>query len=158
LGPDPEAAVAAILSESLASALADLRKRLGPDVSGWEWGKLHGIKLTPAVATLAGAEESAAMKVGPSPLGGSSSTVAPAAYRGNNFAAIVGASVRLVIDVGDWDRSLFLNMPGQSGKADDPHYKDLFPRWLSGDFAPLTYTREAVYQAAEHVIRLTPAR
>ncbi len=158
LGTDPEGAVHSILSESLTAALADLSARLGPDMAGWKWGRLHRIELTPAVATLAGAEEQAAMTVGPAELGGSSSTLAAAAYRGGNFAAVHGASVRLVIDVGDWDRSLFLNMPGQSGNAGDPHYKDLFPRWLSGDFARLVYTRAAVDESAEHIIRLTPAK
>lgn len=59
---------------------------------------------------------------------------------------------------GDGDRSLFLNMPGQSGNAGDPHYKDLFPRWLSGNFARLVYTRAAVDESAENIIRLTPAK
>ncbi|MDT9598148.1 penicillin acylase family protein [Sphingosinicella rhizophila] len=158
LGADPDAAIQAILSESLAATLEDLRTRLGSDMDGWRWGKLHGISLEPAIAVLADAERKAAMAVGPAEMPGSASTPALMAYRGTNFAAVHGASVRLVIDVGAWDKSLFLNMPGQSGNADDPHYKDLFGRWRAGDFAPLSYTRAAVDAAAERVIRLRPAR
>jgi penicillin amidase len=89
---------------------------------------------------------------------GSSSTPAMTAYRGTSFAAVHGPTVRMVMDVGDWDKSMFLNMPGQSGDAADPHYRDLFPAWRDGRYSPLAYSRAAVDQVAERVIALTPSK
>jgi penicillin amidase len=63
----------------------------------------------------------------------------------------------MVLDVGGWDNSLVVNTPGQSGDPESPHYRDLFPLWVSGQYAPLVYSRAAVEAATERVITLTPA-
>ena len=55
-----------------------------------------------------------------------------------------GASVRIVVDVGDWDQSRWINAPGQSGDPRSPHYRDLAPLWADGHYVPLLYTRAAV--------------
>ncbi len=158
LGANPASTVRAILLESLEATLTDLRQKLGPDTAAWQWGRLHTITLKPAVAALADETLRQSMTVGPEGVSGSSSTPAMTAYRGTNFAAVHGPSVRLVMDVGDWDKSIFLNMPGQSGDPSSPHYRDLFPAWKEGRYAPLSFSRAAVDQVAERVITLTPAR
>ena len=45
-----------------------------------------------------------------------------------------GAQFRAVVDVGNWDASLAINAPGQSGDPRSPHYADLQARWLAGLF------------------------
>ena len=69
-----------------------------------------------------------------------------------------GASFRVVIDVGDWDNSRAINAPGQSGDPASPHYRDLAPLWLKGDYFPLLYTRAKVEAAAARRIDLVPAK
>ncbi len=157
LGADPAAAAQSMLIDSLEATLADLRQKLGPDIATWQWGRLHTLTLKPAVAALADGTLQRSMTIGPVPVGGSSTTPAMTAYRGTSFAAVHGPSVRLVMDVGDWDKSMFLNMPGQSGDPSDPHYSDLLPAWKDGRYAPLSFSRAAVNQAAERVIALKPA-
>ncbi len=51
-----------------------------------------------------------------------------------------------------------MNMPGQSGDPDSPHYRDLAPMWASGDYFPLVYSKAAVEAAAELKILLVPAK
>ena len=65
LGADPAAARDAILLESLRGALAELTRRLGPDMTTWAWGRLHRANFEPAVAVLADPELRAQMSVGP---------------------------------------------------------------------------------------------
>ncbi|NIJ39510.1 penicillin amidase [Sphingopyxis panaciterrae] len=156
LGDAPDALIAAVLAESLEAALADLRTRLGPDMDEWQWGRLHRLTIDHALAARAGPDLAAQMRVGPVAVGGSGTTPAMTLYRDGSLAAIHGPSVRLVIDVGDWDRSLFLNMPGQSGDPADPHYRDLVTGWKDGAFRPLPFSRDAVMKEAERVIRLKP--
>jgi penicillin G amidase len=158
LGTDPEATARLALSDSLEAAVAQLTTLLGPDMPEWRWGRLHTLDLKPAVAPLAPADLAAAMRVGPVPVSGSASTPGVTAYRGSSFAAVHGASVRIVMDVGNWDASRFLNMPGQSGDPTDPHYRDLLPGWLEGRYAPLSFSRAAVDAVAERIIRLEPAQ
>jgi len=163
--PDPiltylEAAPAAvrdpILLSSLASALGELKDRLGSDMSKWTWGRLHHAKFTPAIASLAGPELAAQMTLGPLQIPGSSSSPRAASYSMADFSQTAGASVRFVMDVGAWDNSMAINTPGQSGDPMSSHYRDLFPLWAAGAYVPLRYSRAAVLQDAETVVRFTP--
>ena len=80
-----------------------------------------------------------------------------AAYRPQDFRVVIGASVRFVLDVGNWDASVCINSPGQSGDPRSPHYRDLSVHWAKGEYVPFLYSREAVDAAAEKRIRLVPA-
>jgi penicillin amidase len=147
----------AILAASLDAAWADAAARMGPDPAQWQWGKIHQAKFVPAV-TLPGLE--AEQTVGPVPLGGTSSSPKAASHEGGksgDFTLTAGASVRMVLDVGQWDDSVIINTPGQSGNVASPHYRDLFPLWADGRYVPFLWSRDKVMAAAERVIRAAPA-
>jgi len=156
LGDDPGQARDALLLASLRSALDELAVRLGPNPAAWRWGDLHQACFVPAAAAVADPALRERMSHGPTPIPGSAYTVRAATYRMEDFAVTNGASFRMVLDVGDWDASLAINTPGQSGDPASPHYADLFPLWAQGRHVPLLWTRDAVERAAELVIQLTP--
>jgi penicillin G amidase len=156
LGPDPAAARREILLESLGSAVVELTGRLGPDMGAWRWGDLHHAHFIPAAAAFGDTGMKAKLSHGPTPVAGSAFTVASATYRVDDFGMTNGASVRMVMDVGEWDNSLVVNTPGQSGDPDSPHYSDLFPLWAKGEYVPMLWSRGAVEAAAERVIELVP--
>jgi hypothetical protein len=56
-----------------------------------------------------------ASRSGRLPKGGSGATPMNATYRASDFRVTAGASFRMVVDVGDWDNSVCINAPGQSG-------------------------------------------
>lgn len=157
LGSDPVAARDGLMLESLSAAVAELKRTLGDDMETWTWGRLHHALFEPAVAVLADPQLRAQMTVGPLQVPGSASTPRAQAYRSSDFQVVSGASVRLVIDVGDWDGSMMINSPGQSADPYSAHYRDLFPLWAEGRYAPLLFTRNAVETNASRVIRLSPA-
>lgn len=74
------------------------------------------------------------------------------------FLQTNGPSFRTVVDVGNWDNSRAVNLPGQSGNPDSPHYRDLAPLWLKGEYFPLLYSRKAVEAATESRVRLVPGK
>ena len=156
LGDDPASARDAVLLASLRTALDELTERLGPDWTRWRWGDLHRAHFVPPAAALADPDLAGRMIHGPAPVPGSAFTVRAATYRMEDFALTNGASVRMVLDVGEWDNSLVINTPGQSGDPASPHYGDLFAKWAEGEYVPLLWTREAVDRAATLVIRLEP--
>ncbi len=158
LGADPKTARDTVLLESLADAVRDVRGLLGPDAARWTWGDLHKATFKPAAAALADPALAAQMTLGPLQVRGSASTPAAATWRLSDFGAISGASYRMVVDVGDWDNSVAVNTPGQSGDPFNPHYRDLFPLWAGGDYFPLAFSDAAVNAAARDVIDLVPAR
>ncbi len=146
-----------VLLQSLAAALADLKKRFGPDMSTWTWGRLHQAHWIPEAAALADPQLATQMTVGPLQTPGSASTPRAQTYRGGDFGVVAGASVRLVMDVGQWDNSTMINSPGQSGDPYSAHYRDLFPMWAEGVYAPMRFSRAAIENEARDHIRLTPA-
>ena len=158
LGADPRATRDAIMLRTLAAALAETKQRLGADRNAWRWDRLQFVLLEHPLAPLADPRERAAMNVGPIGKAGDGSTVGAAYYRSKDFRLQAGASFRMVLDVGRWDNSVAVNTPGQSGDWAGPHYRDLFPLWLGGQYFPLLYGRAAVEKATTRSIVLVPSQ
>lgn len=145
-----------LLLTSLRSAYEEMEKLQGPDPKMWKWGGLHyNLSEHPFAAIL---DETTRMKlnVGPIAKNGSEFTPNQSLYRSTDFRQMNGPSVRVVVDVGNWDNSRAINHPGQSGDPDSPHYRDLAPMWRSGQYFPLLYSREAVEGATGEKIMLMP--
>ena len=154
-GDDPVAGRDAVLARSLAQALADLEERLGPDQSRWQYGQArfkHALIRHPLTAAVA-PELRARLDVGPAPRGGYGGTVH---NTGNGDNQTSGASFMIVADTANWDNSVGLNTPGQSGDPDSPHYRDLFDLWARGRYFPIFYSRGKVDSVAESVTLLQP--
>ncbi|MCJ2122685.1 penicillin acylase family protein [Methylobacterium sp. J-077] len=152
-GLDP-AARTILLTETLGAAFRDCRTRMGPNPETWSWGLLHHALFAHPLSAL---RSDAGWGVGPLPVGGAAASVMHAEYRTDTFQLTHGASFRMVVDVGDWDRSVFINVPGQSGGPGSPHYADLAPVWGRRDHVPMLYGRAAVEAATETIITLSPA-
>lgn len=156
LGEGAEERCLAMVERTLAAAWRDCESRFAGGPETWQWGKVHHLPLNHAVGK-AFPGISASFDIEPMELGGSGSSPMYAVYRPDDFEAITGPSVRMVIDVGGWDNSLFVNLPGQSGDPSSPHYRDLKDAWLGGTYKPLLYSREAIEKEVETRIVLTPA-
>jgi penicillin amidase len=156
LGDQPEAARDELLLSTLATALAETRTLLGPDRATWQWGRLSTVLLEHALTPLASEAQRAQMTVGPAPKDGDSNVPGVAEFDHKTYRTIGVATLRIVMDVGDWDKSLAINGAGQSGDWTSPHFRDLFTMWLSGKYFPLLYSRAAIEQATRERIVLVP--
>ena len=141
-----------VMLESLKEADLEARGRLGAEPVDWRWGDLHTITFAHPLANTAA--RAAVFNRGPIERGGDAYT--PNATRGSGFRQSNGASYRHVLDVSDWDRSVFTSTPGQSGQPESPFYDDLAPKWGVGEYAPLVFTREAVEANTVHRLELMP--
>lgn len=144
-----------LAEQTLAAAWQDCQSRFGEDHASWQWGKVHRLRLDHAVAA-AFPESSVDLDIDPLEVGGTGSTPMYGAYRPSDFVNITGPSVRLVMDVGEWDNSLFVNLPGQSGDPASPHYRDLSEAWRSGEYMQLPYSRTAVDEVTASRLLLVP--
>ena len=77
---------------------------------------------------------------------------------GANLRQTSGASYREIIDLGNFDNSVAVNVPGQSGQPGSEHYDDLLSLWGSNSYFPLVFSRARVEQETKHVLMLEPAR
>ena len=154
-GDDPVAGRDAVLRRSLEEAVAELAEGLGSDMSGWRYGQeryKHATIFHPLsrAASPAMAER---LTVGPLPRGGNSYTLNNTGGGDNQTS---GASFRIIVDVGDWDRAVGSNTPGQSGDPDSPFYDNLFELWANDRFFPVFYSRERIESVAAERWMLTP--
>ncbi len=154
-GTDPAKARDQLLLETLSRASAALGKLQGPDPAKWSWGKLHVVhfrhpldQVDPSAATL--------FDSGPLPRPGDEYTVNATGYFGSSYDQVSGASYREILDTSDWDQSLAVNTPGQSGQPGSPHYADLLQLWDEGKYFPLVYSRKAVEKEATEKLVLEP--
>jgi penicillin amidase len=145
-----------LLLTSLHDAYEEMERLQGPDAKQWNWGKLqYNLSEHPFAAIVDDATR-ARINVGPIEKNGGPFVPNASGYRARDFRQMSGPSVRVVIDVGNWDNSRAVNHPGQSGDPDNPHYRDLAPLWRSGQYFPLLYSRAAVENATEKKIKLVP--
>jgi penicillin amidase len=154
-GERPEAKRSEVLLKTLAQAVADCRRRHGSDAGAWKWsGWHHGYFEHP----LANVFPDKLRDVGPLKQGGSAMTVMSNTYRMSDGRAITGASFRMVVDVGAWDNSLFVNAPGQSGDMRSRHYDDHAELWSERKYVPLIYSEEAIARETQLHIVLEPKK
>ena len=148
----PEAQRSRIMAESLDEAFAELASTLGADSAAWRWGDLHQIGFRHPLSN--NGARRAALDLGSVRRGGDGFT--PNATRGPGYSQSNGASYRHILDLADWDRSVFTSAPGQSGQPGSPHYDDLLQMWAEGRYAPLVYSRVAVEENTAHRLLLQP--
>ncbi|HVE10719.1 MAG TPA: penicillin acylase family protein [Paraburkholderia sp.] len=146
----------AVMLSSLRDAYREMVQLQGGDARAWQWGKLQTNLNAHPFADLVDADMRAKLDVGPLGKGGSAYTPNQSTYRASDFRETNGPSFRVIVDVGNWDNSRAVNLPGESGDPDNPHYRDLAQMWLNGEYFPLLYTRAAVERATEQRIRLVP--
>jgi penicillin amidase len=117
--------------ECLAAGLTVGRGRLGTPVSKWRWGQIlqwkfdHPVgKQLPLVDGL--------FDIGPVEMSGSGTTV-------KQTTSTLGPSERMVVDMGDLDKSVQNLTIGESGFVASGHYKDEWPAYYVGTSFPMQF-------------------
>jgi penicillin amidase len=146
-----------LLRDSLASAYQEMIHHQGRDPQQWRWGNLHRTLIEHPLSHL-WPKNAQKFNVGPFQKSGGPYTPNQSSYRNSDFRQSSGPSFRIVVDVGAWDRSKAINMPGQSGRIDSPHYQDLAQAWLQGNYHPLLYSRSKIVKATRQRLVLKPLR
>jgi penicillin amidase len=154
-GDNPTAGRDRVLTSSLEQAVAELTKKLGPDPARWQYGQpgYHHALIRHPLSAAVSANHRAQLDVGPAPRGGDSYTVT-ATGGGDN--QVSGGSLKMIANLDDWDSSVALNNPGQSGDPRSPHYRDLFELWSRGRYFPIAYSRAKVESVTEQAVTLQP--
>jgi penicillin amidase len=157
LGPDPQRTRDSLLDAALVTAWNGARQRLGPDPATWRWGTLHQVRIAHPLSRVP-AIAAAFPPIAGEGSGGDGYTVMARGLRsdGANWQTTSGASYLQVIDVGAWDNSVMLNLPGQSNDPRSRHYRDHYRPWARGEMLPMLFSRSAVDAAAVGRTSLKP--
>jgi penicillin amidase len=143
-----------MLRDTLNTAFSKMAKFEGPDLSSWTWGRLHTVRFRHPLDQLPGAAE--VMDLGPATRPGDEYTVNATGYFGGSYDQISGASYREILDTSNWDGSVAVNTPGQSGQPESTHYSDLMPLWRDGKYFPLVYSKPAVERETTDKLVMEP--
>lgn len=144
-----------MLVKSLEDALQWLTKKLGKEMSQWQWGKLHTIKWSHPL----GFGPMKELSYGPLPHPGAGEIVRNAGYSGtgeNPFRTGGGPVLRHIIDMGKTDSALMVIDGSQSGNYLDPHYKDMHKLWYESKYITAVKDEKKVKQSAKSVLILEP--
>lgn len=147
-----------MLALSAEQAYDELSGLQGSAISRWNWGDLHAITLTSDTLGSSGiAPIEALFNRGPYPVGGGPSVVNATGWElGEGYATTTVPSMRMVIDLSDFDASTWNHLTGASGHPFHPHYVDQTENWSNGIQTPWAFSSDAVDAAAVDTLVLTP--
>jgi penicillin amidase len=136
------------------AAVAELTDRLGPDVAGWTWGRLHQIRLRHVLSDRG--ELGALLDRGGLPVRGDGVTVCNTGFD-PNYLAPMGANYRLIAELASEPPGLWaVDAQGQSGHPGSAHYGDQLGEWIAGRYHYLSRDRDEVARTVRHTLRLAP--
>lgn len=148
-----------MLALSAEEAYDELAALQGTTISRWNWGDLHAITLTSDTLGSSGiAPIEALFNRGPFPMSGGASLVNATGWElGVSYATTTVPSMRMVVDLSDFDTSTWNHLTGASGHAFHEHYTDQTADWAAGAQKPWAYSTKAVKSAAVDTLVLSPA-
>jgi penicillin G amidase len=131
------------LAQSLAAALAELRRAYGDDISRWQWGRAHvAVFANPVFSRIPVLRDWFDPSI-PTPGAYDTLNRGPSVIRDDThpFAQVFGAGLRIITDLASPRDSRMIVTPGQSGNPLSSHFADLMRRWR--DFGWLVPGRAA---------------
>lgn len=133
-----------ILRDALSSSWETAQTLLGRDPATWRWGRLHQVRIAHPLSRIPAIAAAFPPIEGGGSGGDSFTVMARWLGDGPGWRVGGGASYMQVIDVGAWDNSLFLNLPGQSNDPRSPYYRDQYAPWIEGRMLPMLFSRAAI--------------
>lgn len=151
----------AAISKAMAAAVQSLRAQFGNDTSKWQWGALHTAhfqhplaSVKPLdkifdVAPVARPGDNSTINVG----GSGDFTADPASY-----AQRTVPSMRQIIDLSNFNNSVWVTTTGESGQPFSAHYSDLVPLWDQNRYQAMLFTAAAVAKDNQALLLMQPAK
>ncbi|HKI33377.1 MAG TPA: penicillin acylase family protein [Gemmataceae bacterium] len=139
---------------AMSAALDYLASRLGPDMGGWQWGRLH---VLPLRHVLSGRGDLGhLLDQGGLPVQGDATTVCNTG-QGGAFEGRAGANYRLIADFSDPLPILWaVDCSSESGHPGSPHYGDQFEGWVRGEYHALYLDKDMAAREARTRLLLEP--
>ncbi|HHC07196.1 MAG TPA: penicillin acylase family protein [Actinobacteria bacterium] len=144
------------IADVLATVVRRLRADHGDDPARWRWGRVRPLTFRHPVGERKPLDR--IFDHGPFPWGGDANTIPQAAvsFLDPTTNSPFVPSLRMVVDVGDWDANRFVLPGGQSGNPLSPHYADQLEAWKRGAGISIGFSETAVELATRHVLDLLP--
>jgi penicillin amidase len=148
----------AILARALTDAVSELTSRLGDDPADWRWGDLHTLELENGTFGQSGiAPIEWLFNRGPQGTSGGGDIVNATNWNAREGYEVTAVpSMRMIVDLSNFDDSRWIQLTGNSGHAFHANYDDQFPLWRVGANLPMRWERDSIEASATHTLTLRP--
>ena len=148
-----------VVASALEGTMRDLAETYGADMSEWRWGEAHyahmrHLPFTYVPVLNALFDRRIAASGGPFTLNRASYEISDDQAP---FAQTHGSTFRAIYDLSDLDRSLYIQIPGQSGNPLSPYYDNFVRAWQDTEYIPMTSARRDYASGALGTLVLSPA-
>ena len=150
-----------LLAQAMKDARCELTAKLGKDIDTWSWGRLHKLKLkNQTLGTDGPGFVKWLLNRGPWNLGGGEAAVNATGWNAaGGYDVVWVPSMRMVVNLADFDKSRWINLTGASGHAYNAHYSDQTAKWAKGELLPWAFTpQEGRRRRTDDTLALMPYR
>ncbi|WP_432095523.1 penicillin acylase family protein [Streptomyces sp. bgisy100] len=147
-----------LLAHAMKDARWELTAELGKDTDTWSWGRLHQLTLRNQTFGVEGPGFlQSVFNRGPWNLGGGQEAVNATGWNAaGGYDVVWVPSMRMVVNLGNLDKSRWINLTGASGHAYSAHYADQTDKWAKGELLPWAFSEAKVQKGTEDTLALTP--
>ncbi|MET9406990.1 penicillin acylase family protein [Streptomyces sp. NPDC002935] len=147
-----------LFGRAMNDARWELTAKLGKDIDTWSWGRLHRLFLKNQTLGTEGPRFLQYMlNRGPWKLSGGEATVNATGWNAaGGYGVVWVPSMRMVVNLGDLDKSKWINLSGASGHAYSAHYTDQTDLWAKGELLPWAFSEKAVDKKTSDTLVLEP--
>ena len=150
-----------IVKKSLAQAIEFLKTKFtNQDINTWNWGSLHNVKFMHPMGFVEALDKT--FNIGPFEVGGDQTSVNNTEYRFSDviekgkYNVVVGASMRMMLNMADIEHPVTINTTGQSGQPISKHYSDQARMWSYGDYKKNTMSELEMIDKKYELLILNP--
>ncbi|QYX79442.1 penicillin acylase family protein [Streptomyces akebiae] len=147
-----------LFQRAMRDARWELTAKLGKDIDSWSWGRLHRLFLkNQTLGTEGPGFLQYMLNRGPWKLGGGEATVNATGWNAaGGYEVVWVPSMRMVVNLGDLDKSKWINLTGASGHAYNAHYTDQTEKWVKGELLTWSFSDKAVDGSTSDTLLLKP--
>ncbi|MEU6013812.1 penicillin acylase family protein [Streptomyces sp. NPDC047515] len=147
-----------LFARAMTDARWELTAKLGKDITTWSWGRLHQLTLkNQTLGTEGPGLLQRVLNRGPWNIGGGEAAVNATGWNAaGGYDVVWVPSMRMVVNVGDWDKSRWINLTGASGHAFAAHYTDQTDKWVKGELLDWSFGTNAVMKSTTDTLTLRP--
>jgi penicillin amidase len=147
-----------VLRAAMTAARDELTQREDLQPADWTWGHLHQLDLhQPALGESGIGPVEWLVNRGTWDLAGGSAAVDATGWdAADGYEVQTAPSMRMVVSLGNFDESRWINLTGVSGHPFSDHYTDQTDLWAEGETLPWPFSPSAVDAAGEDTLRLEP--
>ncbi|MET7896834.1 penicillin acylase family protein [Streptomyces mirabilis] len=147
-----------LFARAMKDARWELTAKLGKDMDTWSWGRLHRLFLkNQTLGTEGPGVLQYMLNRGPWKLSGGEATVNATGWNAaGGYGVVWVPSMRMVVNLDDFDKSRWINLSGASGHAFSAHYTDQTDKWAKGELLPWSFSDKAVDKSTSDTLVLKP--